>query len=143
MRSSKSTCVRPGACSGRSQRCLGSISSGRACVGFSPFLPFAILPPRARILAFSPATAGSSGFSLLGQAALLVFLPAAAGARVVAADLGRGAEVGKRVRVEEPIVIDVGYVVFVFFRVFPSPALLARGDGFGPVETPRIVAPAP
>src|SRR5688500_20256654 len=41
MRSSKSTCVRPGACSGRSQRCLGSTSSG--------FL--AINPPRAAILA--------------------------------------------------------------------------------------------
>src|SRR5574339_761599 len=44
-RSSKSTCVRPGACSGRSQRCFGSISSGRAC-----FFSFAILPPRATIL---------------------------------------------------------------------------------------------
>src|SRR5688500_9702704 len=46
MRSSKSTCVRPGACSGRSQRCFGSTSSGRACWFF-----FAILPPRAPILA--------------------------------------------------------------------------------------------
>src|SRR2546427_5642175 len=32
-RSSKSTCVRPGACSGRSQRCAGSTSSGRTIFG--------------------------------------------------------------------------------------------------------------
>src|SRR6267143_3689149 len=32
-RSSKSTCVRPGACSGRSQRCPGSMSSGRTIFG--------------------------------------------------------------------------------------------------------------
>src|SRR5882762_534090 len=32
-RSSKSTCVRPGACNGRSQRCPGSMSSGRTIFG--------------------------------------------------------------------------------------------------------------
>src|SRR5258706_2235695 len=37
MRSSKSTCVRPGACSGRSQRCFGSISSGRTTFGSGRF----------------------------------------------------------------------------------------------------------
>src|SRR5712671_4184488 len=54
MRSSKSTCVRPGACSGRSQRCFGSISSGRTIFG-SGRLFFTIPPPCAAILAASSA----------------------------------------------------------------------------------------
>src|SRR5882672_3614249 len=54
MRSSKSTCVRPGAWSGRSQRCFGSMSSGRTILGSGRDFPdvpfFGMAPPRPGIL---------------------------------------------------------------------------------------------
>src|SRR5262245_48067135 len=51
MRSSKSTCVLPGACSGRSQRCFGSMSSGRTTRGSGRRIFFAMRSPLSKILA--------------------------------------------------------------------------------------------
>src|SRR3954471_7298705 len=62
-RSSKSTCVRPGACSGRSQRWCGLISSGRTMRGSGRF--FGMPSPTETILALE--SAAMDDLAILGE----------------------------------------------------------------------------
>ena len=81
----------------------------------------------------------ASGRRFARQTAFLVFLPAAAGAWVVAPDFWRWAHVGFGV----PVVVVIAVAIAVFFwfaipvpfafqrlAVFIGPALLPFGDGF-------------